>query len=263
MSRRAALSALLGLLFLSACAAPQIAFLERSVVAGGRTYRYRVWLPPHFTRLRRWPVILFLHGSGERGTDNLRQLTIGLPATLRRSPASYRAVVVIPQCLPGQEWYGDMEQQALAALDQSIREFRGDRRRVYLTGISMGGAGVWYFARHPERFAAIVPVAGEVVRQPDDPFPVDPPRDLARLLDSRDPYAALAGAIGRLPVWAFHGGNDAVIPVSQSRAMVHALRMLDGSVRFTEYEGAGHDVWDRAYGDPALARWLLLQRRTR
>ena len=252
--------AALALLVVGTCS-PQSKFLERSVTVEGRVYRYRVWLPPHYTRLRRWPVILFLHGSGERGDDNLRQLTIGLPALLARDPARYRAVVVVPQCALGHEWYGEMETQALAALDASIKEFRGDRRRVYLTGMSMGGAGVWFLARHRSRWAAVVPVCGEVVRQPDDPFPIEPPPDIAKMLHAADPYDAVAAAIGPTPVWIFHGAADDVIPADQSRRMSVALHAHRNDARLTLYEGVGHNAWDRAYAEPSLATWLLAQRR--
>jgi predicted peptidase len=251
-------------LLLCACASctPQSQFLERAITIDGRVYRYRVWLPPHYTKLRRWPVILFLHGSGERGDDNVRQLTVGLPALLGRDSSRYTAVVVVPQCATGHEWYGEMETQALAALDASVKEFRGDPRRVYLTGISMGGAGVWFLARHRSRWAAVVPVCGEVVRQPDDPFPIALPEDLGKLLKAPDPYDALAAAIGPTPVWIFHGEDDDVIPADQSRRMFIALRAHHGDARYTQYAGVGHDAWDRAYDDPSLPKWLLAQRRT-
>ena len=239
---------------------PQSKFLERSVTVEGRVYRYRVWLPPHYTKLRRWPVILFLHGSGERGDDNLRQLTIGLPAFLARDPSRYRAIVVVPQCALGHEWYGEMETQALAALDASIKEFRGDRRRLYLTGISMGGAGVWFLARHRSLWAAVVPVCGEVVRQPDDPFPIEPPPDVAKMLHAPDPYDAVAAAVGPTPVWIFHGADDDVIPADQARRMDVALHARHNDARFTLYEGVGHNAWDRAYAEPSLPKWLLAQR---
>jgi predicted peptidase len=240
---------------------PESRFLQRTVTIEGRAYRYRVWLPPRYTKLRRWPVILFLHGSGERGDDNLRQLTIGLPALLTHEPWRYRAIVVIPQCRNEREWYGEMEAQALAALDATLKEFRGDRRRVSLTGISMGGAGVWYFARNPRRWAAVVPVCGEVVRQKDDPFPLDPPPEIAELLRTTDPYDALAKRIGKTPVWIFHGADDPVIPANQSRRMFTALRLHRGNARYTEYPGVQHDSWDRAYDEPELPKWMLAQRK--
>jgi predicted peptidase len=235
-------------------------YLERSVVLGEHRYRYRVWLPAHYTKLHRWPVILFLHGSGERGDDNLRQISLGLGPALERFGQRYKAVVVFPQCRYGEEWYGEQEQQALAALDQTIREFHGDPKRVYLTGVSMGGEGAWYMARHRRRFAAIVPVCGEVVRQSDDPFPTDPPPDIARIAGAKDPYATLAQTIGNRPVWAFHGADDDVIPPTESRRMIAALRAIGNNARYTEVQGAGHDVWDVAYANPDLVRWMLAQR---
>ncbi len=231
------------------------------MAVNGHFYRYRVWLPPHYSKIHHWPVILFLHGSGERGDDNLSQLTVGLPLVLSSDPDRYPAVVVLPQCVADQEWYGEMEQQALAALDASIEEFHGDRTRVYLTGISMGGSGVWYFARHPQRWAALVPIAGEVVRQSDDPFPRRPPPGLMQVLLAPDPYGVLARDIGKIPVWAFHSVDDDEVPVAQSRRMVAALRAAGGDVRYTEYNGVGHDSWDSAYQDPRLALWMMRQKK--
>jgi predicted peptidase len=237
---------------------PQV--LERRLNVGGREYRYRVWLPPHFSRRKRWPVVLFLHGSGERGDDNVRQLAVGLPAQLQRTPERFPFIVVIPQCPFNQEWYGEMETYALGALDASIREFRGDRSRITLTGISMGGAGVWYMAREKGRFAAIVPVCGEVVRAAGDPFPSPPPAELARVLASADPYAELSRLIGRTAVWAFHGADDTMISPLESRRMVNALHAQGNPARFTEYLGIGHDSWELAYAEKELPRWLLEQR---
>lgn len=248
-------------LLLAAAACPRESkFLERSVTVAGHQYHYRVWLPPHYTKLHRWPVVLFLHGSGERGDDNVRQIGAGLAPALRKYEHRFHCIVVFPQCPDGQEWYGDQEQQALAALEETIREFHGDRRRIYLTGVSMGGAGTWYMARHQRHFAAVVPVCGQVVRQANDPFPTDPPPDITRIVGARDPYAALAEAIGTLPVWVFHGSDDNVIPVTEARKMVAALQQSGGRVQYTEYRGVGHECWDLTYGDPNLVKWLLQQR---
>jgi predicted peptidase len=187
-------------------------------------------------------------------------VTIGLGPALERFSDRYKAVIVFPQCRLGHEWYGEMELQAMAALESSIREFHGNRRRVYLTGISMGGSGAWYLARHRRKFAAVVPICGEVARDPVDPFPIEPPPDIALIVGAPDPYAALAQAIGPTPVWAFHGTNDAEVPVTESRNTVAALRRVGGNVTYTEYPGIGHNAWDLAYADAGMARWLMQQR---
>jgi predicted peptidase len=235
-------------------------FEEREIHLGTHAYKYRVWLPHHYTKLHQWPVILYLHGSGERGSDNLRQITGGLGPAVERFGERYKAIVVFPQCEDAQEWYGEMESMTMAELDDAVREFHGDRRRVYLTGISLGGAGVWYMARHSRTFAAIVPVAGEVVRTPDDPFPTDPPPDIARIVGAPDPYATLAEKIGNTPVWAFHGAKDPVIAVSESRSMVAALRKAGNNAHYTEYLNAGHEIWDAAYADAGMVHWMLQQK---
>ena len=257
--RTAGLIALLSVILLTGCPR-ESRFLERSVTIGNHQYRYRVWLPAHYTKLHHWPVILYLHGSGERGDDNLRQLSVGLGPALEKYGDRYKCIIVFPQCRFGQEWYGEMESQALAALENTIREFHGNRRRIYLTGISMGGSGAWYMGRHRRLFAADVPICGEVSRDPADPFPVEPPPDIARIIGAPDPYSALAAMIGTTPVWLFHGAVDEEVPVMEARRMVAALVRNGGSVKYTEYPGVGHDSWDLAYADPALARWLLQQR---
>jgi len=235
-------------------------FLEREIKVGEHTYKYRVWLPHHYTKLHHWPVVLYLHGSGERGSDNLRQVSMGLAPALERYGERYKSIVVFPQADFGHEWYGEAETMAMAELQEAIREFHGDPRRIYLTGISMGGAGAWYMARHNRKWAAIVPVCGEVARRSDDPFPSDPPPDVARIVGSPNPYATLAAQIGRAPVWAFHGAKDGVVPVTESRSMVAALRQIGGNVRYTEYPNGAHDIWDAAYADAGMVHWMLQQK---
>ena len=241
MTRRVILFALL----LGAACARQPHFIERSVTVGERVHRYRVWLPARYTKLHHWPVVLYLHDSVGRGDDNLGQLSSGLPPALERYGQRYKCIVVIPQCAEGHEWYGEMEQMALAELEQAIREFHGDRRRVYLTGLSMGGSGAWYFARHRRRFAAVVPISGSIVRR--EPFPTDPPPDIARIAYARDPYGTLAEEIGRTPVWAFGGAPE-------TRNMVAALQRAGGNVRYTAVGD------DRVYGDANVVHWMLAQK---
>ena len=132
MTRRAVL---LAALFLAGCARHS-AFLERRVSVNGRDHQYRVWLPAHYTKVHHWPVVLYLHGSGERGDDGVRPLNTGLPPALEKFGQRYHCVVVIPQCADGREWYGDMEQMALAALEDAIREFHGAADDVVPAGDS-------------------------------------------------------------------------------------------------------------------------------
>jgi predicted peptidase len=256
------LKLLLALLVLltSATCTKEPRFLDRSVTVGERTFRYRVWLPARYTKLHHWPVVLFLHDAAERGDDNARQLAAGLAPVLDRDPYRFKSIVVFPQCRPGEEWYGEMETQALAALDDAIAEFHGDRRRVTITGIGMGGSGAWYIARHRRRFAAVVPIAGEVAHK-NEPFPSDPPPDVARIVGLPDPYSALAKEIGDTPVWAFHGARDSVTPVAESRAMVAALQANGGRARYSEFSALGHNAWDVAYSSADFLKWLRKQRR--
>ncbi len=238
-------------------ASRETGFLSRSVTRDGKTYRYQVYLPRDWTPDRAWPVILFLHGAGERGDDGLIQTEVGLGSAIRRHVDRFPAVVVMPQCRRAIWWPDpEMEAQALAALDQSMQEFRGEPSRVYLTGLSMGGYGTWSLAaRRPGKFAAIAPVCGGIRR------PAGVPADAAAENPGVDPYAEAARKIGSTPVWVFHGSADVLVPVTESRKMVEALKAAGGNVRYSEYEGVGHNSWDRAYRDPEFPVWLLGERR--
>src|SRR3970040_622111 len=137
-------------------------FLDRTVTVSGAPYRYQVYLPAGYaSSTHRWPVVLFLHGAGERGSDGLLQTTVGIASAIRSAPARYPAIVVMPQVPADSLWIGAPAQLAVAALDQTLAEFRADPDRAYLTGLSMGGNGTWNLAyRFPERFAAIAPICG-------------------------------------------------------------------------------------------------------
>jgi predicted peptidase len=230
-------------------------FLKRSMELDGTTHRYQVYIPAEYTRDRAWPVILFLHGLGESGRDGMLQTQVGLGPALRRGQQRPSAIVVFPQCPAGSIWAGAMEPVALAILDKTIAEFRGDRSRLYLTGMSMGAHGVWNIAaNHPGLFAAIIPVCGWIQRPETDEHVSAPMRNALR---SATPFAAVAEMIRETPAWVFHGVKDGVVPVAQSRQMVEALRRIGADVRYTEYAGVGHDSWVRAYADPELMPWLL------
>lgn len=238
---------------------PESGFLNRSLVAGNITYRYQVFVPANWNRHSKWPVILFLHGSGERGDDGLLQTDVGLPHAIRNHAQTLAAIVVIPQCRDNKAWTDpDMEVQAFAALDNSIKEFHGDTDRVYLTGLSMGGYGTWDLAaKYPKKFAALVIICGGI-HGPKDELWLNVP--LANDPKVQDPYLETARLIGRTPVWIFHGADDDTVPVEESRKMVEALKQTNGNYKYTEYPGVQHVSWDKAYAESDLFPWMLQQK---
>ncbi len=264
MKRRLLAGGLIMMLFNAAVTAAgghATGFLDRTLTQDGRAHRYQVYVPPDFTPDRTWPVILFLHGSGERGDDGLRQTQVGLPAAIRWSRDRFAAIVVMPQLPAGCTWTGDMAEMALATLEAAVAEFHGDADRLYLTGLSLGGYGTWLLAaEHPGKFAAVAPVCGGVVPPPGGATSVV---QLPATVGLADPYAETARLVGATPTWIFHGADDTVIPVSESRRMAAALRAAGNEAHFTEYPGVGHGAWDPAYGDQDFWAWLFAQNRGR
>jgi poly(3-hydroxybutyrate) depolymerase len=224
-------------------------FLNRKILFGGATYKYVVYLPEDWTPKRKWPVILFLHGSGERGSDGLDQTQVGLPSALRAHPERWPFVVVMPQVPYSKHHWTDPEMMSMAmtTLDVEMREFKGDPQHVYLTGLSLGGYGVWETAKtYPGHFAAVIPVCGGIF------WPYAP--DRWRQPGLADEYAK---ALGRTPVWMFHGTDDPVVIPKQAEIMFEAIKAARGDVRLWEYAGWQHNVWEKAYAEPDLPRWLL------
>lgn len=261
MGRAAALMTIVTLAAspVTARAATETGFLERSVRVGDLSYAYKVYVPPGFDPSRSWPVILYLHGAGEWGADGVRQTEVGLGPALRAHPERYPVLVVFPQAPRGQVWMGDVARGATAALDQTIAELHGDPDRISLAGISLGAYGAWVLAfEKPERYAAIVSVAGGIVPPGGSRARLD---QLPPTLQADDPYAHTAARVKGIPAWLFHGADDGTVPVTESRRLVEALRKAGASPRYSEYEGVAHNAWDRAFGDPELAKWLLAQRR--
>lgn len=249
------------LLLLTSCATmrstSETGFLNRTVDHAGRTYRYVVYVPDS-DRSRILPVVLFLHGAGERGDDGLRQTAVGLGSAIRWSPERFPMIVVMPQAPAETRWLADSATAAMMALDAATREFRGDPSRTYLTGLSLGGYGTWHLAMaHPGRFAALVPVCGGILK----PETADSVRQSPLTASAADPYAATAERVSGVPVWIFHGAEDKTIPASESRRMYAELQKLGADVRYTEFPGVGHNAWDPAYGNGELWTWLLAQRR--
>jgi predicted peptidase len=232
-------------------------FQGRSLTIEGKTFQYRVFVPKGWSGKKKWPVILFLHGAGERGDDNLEQTRVGIGPAILRQQDSLKSIVVMPQC-PRNRWWSepDMQAMALKSLDQTAKEFNGDAARTYLTGLSMGGYGSWTLAAtNPKKFAAIVVVCGGVRPPPR----LNLPQAMTGFAAEADPYGAVAARVGKTPVWAFHGDADLAVPVTESRNMVEALKAARGDVRYNEYPGVGHNSWDKAYAEPELFPWLMSQ----
>jgi len=231
--------------------AQETGFLNRTLVLNGATYRFQVYLPAEWRRddHKQWPVILFLHGRGERGSEGMWQTQIGLPQAVRDHPERWPFVIVMPQCPLANYWTDkEMLSMAMAALDRETEEFHGDPERTYLTGLSLGGYGAWELARlHPRRWAAVAIAASGVF------WSYAPERwQKASTLP-----AEYARALGHTPVWLFHGTDDPVVPPRESELMFEAVKAAGGRVRLWIYQGLRHDCWTRAYGEPELPRWLL------
>jgi predicted peptidase len=202
--------------------------------------QYLLFLPQGYNdnKTREWPLMLFLHGAGERGS-NLTRVTVHGPPKLVKQRPDFPFILLSPQCPAGETW---SEESLLGLLDQVIKEQRVDKTRVYLTGLSMGGYGTWSLGlRHPERFAAIAPICGG-----GDLLPV--------LL----PPPGKEAILKRLPIWVFHGAKDNLVPLSESERMVDALKRIGNqTVKLTVYPEAGHDSWTETYNNQELYDWLL------
>ena len=230
---------------------PETGFLDRTVTVQGTSYKYEVFVPENWSPKQKWPIILFLHGAGERGDDGIFQTDVGIGRAIREHRERFNAVVVMPQCRKEVWWaQAPMDDAAIASLEAATKEFHGDKNRTYLTGLSMGGYGTWHLAgKYPGRFAAIAPICGGVLK-PDDSRK-QAPGDLA-------PYTEAAKKIGnKTPTWIFHGGDDPVVPPAESQKMNDAMKALGGEVHYTEYPGVGHDSWVKAYDDAELMKWML------
>jgi len=254
--------ALLSVTLLAACsvlpARPETGgFVERRLDAGEGGRRYQVFVPSRHAGGGRPPVVLFLHGSGERGDDGDAPTRAGLGPYLRAHADDFPAIVVFPQVPEGGEWTGDSVAMAFAALDAATAEFDGDRSRTYLTGMSMGGYGTWELAlAQPRRFAALVPVCG-AVRAPAR----RPSMRVTAVADEADPFAAVAARLHPVPTWIFHGAVDDVVPPGEDRLLAAAFRAAGATdLRHTEFPGVGHDSWVATYAHQPMWDWLFAQR---
>lgn len=201
--------------------------------------RYLLYLPEGYgEKNQSWPLMLFLHGAGERG-DDLQLVKTHGPPRIVENRQGFPFILVSPQCSEGGWWTDEEQLEFLEALLKTIlAEYRIDIHRIYLTGLSMGGYGTWSLAlRNPQLFAAIAPICG-----------------------GGDPGQVCR--IKKVPVWVFHGARDAVVPVAEAEKMVQALKVCGGNVRFTVYPEAGHDAWTKTYNNPELYQWFLQHRKS-
>lgn len=216
---------------------------------------YRLLKPAGYDKAGKssYPLVVFLHGAGERGSDNKKQLKHGVAEFAKEATRKkYPCFLVAPQCPERQSWAsfgrrGTRQAAALAEkptepaalvldlIDSLAKEYRIDRGRIYITGLSMGGYGTWdLVARKPALFAAALPICG-----------------------GGDP--AQAKKLTKLPIWCFHGDKDTAVPVERSREMIAALKKAGGKPEYTEYKGVAHDSWTRTYRDGKVIAWLFKQ----
>jgi len=234
-------------------AQPVLPYIKAVHATGKDSLPYRLLYPLHYNKHKRYPLVLFLHGAGQRGTDNEAQLT-GVPKALTDTAGreKYPCFILVPQCPKNDVWVKfphfpksiqtteqptQSARAALAALDSLMGQLPVDRNRVYITGYSMGGEGAFdLLTRRPQLFAAAIPICSVA--------------DTAR-----------AGLIYQTPVWAFHGDQDDVNDVKYSRLMIAALKQCNGTPIYTEYPGLKHNIWSKAYNEPGLFEWLFEQSR--
>lgn len=227
---------------------------EAAVFQGDhQTLPYRLLKPLDYDSQKKYPLVVFLHGAGERGTDNKAQLKhwVRIFAT-EENRQKYPCFVLAPQCPAGQQWVNvpwaaDRHQQpekpsepmaqTMQLIAQLQKDFSIDSRRLYVAGLSMGGFGTWdAISRYPDRFAAAIPICGGGDENK-------------------------AASIAKLPIWVFHGGRDGVVKTLRSRNMVDALKKAGGSPKYTEYPKEGHGSWGPSAKEPQLLPWLFAQQR--
>lgn len=201
-------------------------------------YKYLLHLPRDYDKgdPKPWPLILYLHGSGERGEEPERLRTTGVAEIAERDPA-FPFIVVSPLCpLKGYGWWRN--DALMALLEEVEARYAVDRTRIYVTGFSMGGYGTWNLASEfPEHFAAIAPLCGAG-------------------------YDDVALQLKNVPAWVFHGAKDSVVPPKESIDMVNAMKAIGAEVRFTLYPDLGHGIWNRTYSNPELYSWFLQHRKS-
>lgn len=228
-------------------AAPATGFLQMTSFSDGVGQACMVYVPREYDPSKQWPLIVVLHGMGDRGNDGLRVMRFGIPQEIIRFPHRFPALVVMPQCPSDSVWSeGDMKWEVEfkdasghidSAIEQMLAKYAIDEDRISLTGISMGGFGTFvYGAKNIERFSALLPICGG-----------------GRIED--------AERLAKRPIRVFHGADDTIVPPEQSTRMVEAIRDAGGDIEYTEFPKTGHVSWKKAYADEKNIKWLIDQRR--
>ena len=219
-------------------------FLRRETLVDSNKFDYQIHVPFNAANTADLPLIVFLHGIRERGTNGFLNTEGALSRILKQYLKQVPAIVLLPQCRPGKYWSdAAMDKMVMQAIGQTVEEFKADAKRISLIGVSMGGYGVWHFAaQHPQKFAALVAICG------------------GSPLLKGERFASVAEKIGKTPAWIFHGAEDNIVPVGESREMVKAIEANGGNVKYSEYAGVGHNVWLNALGEKQLLPWILVQR---
>ncbi len=232
-----------GLISNAASGAKKGTLESRSVTVDSNDYQYQIYVPAALQNRENAPVIVFLHGIGQRGSGGFVPTTGAGGLMVHHYFGQVPAIVLLPQCRRGVYWSDRvMDEMVMKSLAQTVEEFKADEQQVYLTGVSMGGYGVWHFAAaYPKKFAALVSICG------------------GSSLTSGDRFAPLAERVGKTPAWLFHGVDDKIVHVSESRQIVAALKANHGNVKYNEYENVGHNVWMNALGEKDLLPWLMVQ----
>lgn len=216
--------------------------INRNIFLENENYVYQVYQPPQMKTGEKLPLVLFLHGIRERGTGGYISGMFGqvVKQYLKQIPA----IVLLPQCRPNVYWTdAKMDEMVMRQMEAVSNDFSIDEKRKYLMGVSMGGYGVWHFgSQYPKDFAALVSICG------------------GSPLTSGDRFTPIAEKIGKTPAWLFHGAEDRVVQVSESRNMVAAIRENCGNVKYSEYKTVGHNVWMNALGEKELLPWILSQK---
>jgi len=233
---------------------PATGFINKTLAKDGGEVRYVLYVPRGYDAAQEWPLVVFLHGAGERGADGLIQSDVGIGHAIRNNPERFPCLVLMPQCPLEKFWdvmFADIEKM----MEVTRKDYRIDPARITLTGLSMGGYGTWIWGPNKlDVFAALMPICGG--GDPRDMKHLAPDSSVNRFGTVEDRVPKLA----TVPIWAFHGKKDDVVPPFRTQQMVKKVKEAGGDVKYTEFPEDGHNSWDSAYGDPETIAWLLSRR---